>query len=95
MTNLGEGILNKPEDVVIDREGALITATRDGWIKKMHTNGTWEFWKFLASDSMLGITTSSTPGHFIVCDAANVRHCLNHFGILSPLFGEFIGNSPV
>ncbi|KAL5728583.1 hypothetical protein ACHQM5_001652 [Ranunculus cassubicifolius] len=71
VTKLGEGILDKPEDVVFDEDGALYTATRDGWIRKMHRNGSWENWKYLASESMLGITTSSTPGHFIVCHAAN------------------------
>ncbi|KAL5711700.1 hypothetical protein ACHQM5_013956 [Ranunculus cassubicifolius] len=71
VTKLGEGILIMPEDVVIDGDGLLYTATRDGWIKMMHRNGSWEDWKYLASDSMLGITLSSTPGHFLVCDAAH------------------------
>ncbi|KAL5728573.1 hypothetical protein ACHQM5_001642 [Ranunculus cassubicifolius] len=70
VTKLGERILTKPEDVVIDENGLLYTATRDGWIKMMHKNGSWENWKYLATDSMLGITTSSTPGYFIVCDAS-------------------------
>ncbi|PIA27623.1 hypothetical protein AQUCO_07600059v1, partial [Aquilegia coerulea] len=68
---LGEGILTKPEDVCIDEEGALYTATRDGWIKKMHTNGSWEDWNMIATDSLLGLTISSTPGHLLVCDAIN------------------------
>lgn len=75
MTKLGEGILDKPEDILVDDESTLVTATRDGWIWKMHSNGTWETWKNLASDSILGIAKSATPGHILVCDAASVRHC--------------------
>ncbi|KAF9616092.1 hypothetical protein IFM89_028558 [Coptis chinensis] len=68
---LGEGMLLGPEDVCIDPEdGALYTATRDGWIKKMHRNGTWEYWNMIASDSLLGIKISKTsPGHIVVIDA--------------------------
>ncbi|KAL5728571.1 hypothetical protein ACHQM5_001640 [Ranunculus cassubicifolius] len=70
VVKLGEGILNKPEDVCIDNEGSLYAATRDGWIKKMHRNGSWEDWKFLPTDSLLGVKLSSTPGYLLVCDAA-------------------------
>ena len=39
VTKIGEGFLNKPEDLCFDEEGTLYTATRDGWIKRMHRNG--------------------------------------------------------
>ncbi|KAF5194388.1 Strictosidine synthase-like [Thalictrum thalictroides] len=35
----------------------------------MHTNGSWEDWNMIPTDSLLGLTTSSTPGHLLVCDA--------------------------
>ncbi|XP_048431427.1 protein STRICTOSIDINE SYNTHASE-LIKE 4 isoform X2 [Pyrus x bretschneideri] len=42
---LGDGVLLEPEDVDVDKEGTLYTATRDGWIKRLHKNGSWENWK--------------------------------------------------
>ncbi|KAJ6742676.1 STRICTOSIDINE SYNTHASE-RELATED [Salix viminalis] len=68
VTKLGEGFLDGPEDVVFDRDGVLYTAVRDGWIKRMHKNGSWENWKKIDSDSLLGIATSREGG-LIVCDA--------------------------
>lgn len=72
MTKLGEGFLDGPEDVVFDRDGVLYTAVRDGWIKRMHKNGSWENWKKIDSESLLGIATSREGG-LIVCDAEKVR----------------------
>lgn len=72
MTKLGEGFLDRPEDVVVDRDGILYTAVRDGWIKRMHKNGSWENWKKIDSDALLGIATSKEGG-LIVCDAEKVR----------------------
>ncbi|KAJ6699020.1 STRICTOSIDINE SYNTHASE-RELATED [Salix purpurea] len=68
VTKLGEGFLDGPEDFVFDRDGVLYTAVRDGWIKRMHKNGSWENWKKIDSDSLLGIATSREGG-LIVCDA--------------------------
>ncbi|KAL9362344.1 hypothetical protein Peur_045129 [Populus x canadensis] len=68
VTKLGEGFLDRPEDVVVDRDGILYTAVRDGWIKRMHKNGSWENWKKIDSDGLLGIATSKEGG-LIVCDA--------------------------
>ncbi|AES65563.1 putative strictosidine synthase transcription factor WD40-like family [Medicago truncatula] len=65
---LGEGFLKQPEDVCVDKDGILYTATRDGWIKRMVRNGNWENWKHIDSSSLLGITTSKDGG-LIVCDA--------------------------
>lgn len=65
---LGEGYLDRPEDVAVDKTGILYTATRDGWIKRLHKNGTWESWKYIGSHSLLGLTVSAA-GYVIVCDA--------------------------
>ncbi|XP_039686434.1 protein STRICTOSIDINE SYNTHASE-LIKE 5 isoform X2 [Medicago truncatula] len=64
---LGEGFLKQPEDVCVDKDGVLYTATRDGWIKRMVRNENWENWKHIDSSSLLGITTSKDGG-LIVCD---------------------------
>ncbi|XP_058759267.1 protein STRICTOSIDINE SYNTHASE-LIKE 4-like isoform X2 [Vicia villosa] len=68
LIKLGEGFLKQPEDVCVDKEGILYTATRDGWIKRLVRNGNWENWKHIDSSSLLGITTSKDGG-LIVCDA--------------------------
>ncbi|XP_020574846.1 protein STRICTOSIDINE SYNTHASE-LIKE 4-like [Phalaenopsis equestris] len=65
---IGEGILILPEDTCLGKDGKLYTATRDGWIKRMHSNGTWENWKMIGGSSLLGITPS-VDGDIIVCDA--------------------------
>ncbi|CAK9159216.1 unnamed protein product [Ilex paraguariensis] len=64
---LGEGLLKDPEDVCVDNMGVLYTATRDGWIKRLHKNGSWENWRMIGGDTLLGITVSRT-GDLIVCD---------------------------
>ncbi|XP_060213701.1 protein STRICTOSIDINE SYNTHASE-LIKE 5-like [Lycium barbarum] len=68
VSKLGEGFLDRPEDVAMDKMGILYTATRDGWIKRKHNNGTWENWKYIGRGTLLGLTVSSA-GHIIVCDA--------------------------
>lgn len=69
VVKLGEGFLEKPEDVAVDVEnGVMYTATRDGWIKRLHRNGSWENWKRLGGDALLGITVAKNGGIF-VCDA--------------------------
>ncbi|KAK6131779.1 hypothetical protein DH2020_034475 [Rehmannia glutinosa] len=65
---LGEGLLKQPEDVAIDKMGVVYTATRDGYIKRLHKNGTWENWWQIESDGLLGLTTTAA-GDLIVCDA--------------------------
>jgi hypothetical protein len=69
---LGEGFLKQPEDVCVDKDGVLYTATRDGWIKRMVRNGKWENWKHIDSSTLLGITTSKDGG-LIVCDTSLVN----------------------
>nr|XP_043618638.1 protein STRICTOSIDINE SYNTHASE-LIKE 4-like [Erigeron canadensis] len=65
---LGEGMLDRPEDVCVDQKGMLYTATRDGWIKRMHTNGTWENWKRIHNKyTLLGLKFTKA-GDLIVCD---------------------------
>ncbi|XP_049387830.1 uncharacterized protein LOC125852145 [Solanum stenotomum] len=68
VSKLGEGFLDRPEDVAVDKMGIVYTATRDGWIKRRHRNGTWESWKYIGRDTLLGLKVSSS-GHIIVCDA--------------------------
>lgn len=68
---LGEGELNQPEDVAFDGNGVLFTVTRDGTVKRMHGDGTWQdMWK-VGSSSLLGITVTAA-GDLIVCDAVEV-----------------------
>ncbi|XVF48876.1 hypothetical protein PTKIN_Ptkin03bG0223400 [Pterospermum kingtungense] len=67
VTKLGEGLLNGPEDVAVDENGTLYTVTRDGWMRRLHRNGSWEDWKKLHSQTLLGITTAKGGG-LIVCD---------------------------
>ncbi|XP_038993823.1 protein STRICTOSIDINE SYNTHASE-LIKE 4-like [Hibiscus syriacus] len=64
---LGEGLLIGPEDVAVDEKGTLYTATRDGWIRRLHRNGSWEDWMKLESNTVLGIATAKRGG-LIVCD---------------------------
>eukprot|EP00253_Pinus_taeda_P007581 PITA_07581 len=62
---LGEGVLDRPEDTAVDSQELIYTATRDGWIKRMHLNGSWEDWKMVGSAS-LGLTVSKS-GDGLVC----------------------------
>ncbi|XP_026438751.1 protein STRICTOSIDINE SYNTHASE-LIKE 4-like [Papaver somniferum] len=82
LIKLGEGCLKQPEDITVDREGVVYTATRDGWIKKIHTNGTCEDWKFIGGDTMLGVTMSITnEGDILVCDADKGLLKVNEEGV--------------
>ena len=72
MAKIGEGLLDKPEDVCFDGEGILYTATRDGWIKRLHRNGSWEDWRLIGGGSLIGVTPTRTGG-IIVCDIEKVR----------------------
>ncbi|KAG9130524.1 hypothetical protein Leryth_025245 [Lithospermum erythrorhizon] len=66
---LGEGFLKKPEDVTVDENtGILYTSTRDGWVKRLHRNGSLEDWKWVGSETMLGLSMSADGG-VIVCDS--------------------------
>lgn len=71
MIKLGDGLLLKPEDVAFDKEGTLYTATRDGWIKRLHRNGSCQNWKNLNSHTLLGITITN-EGDIVVCDVDQV-----------------------
>ncbi|KAL4571813.1 hypothetical protein LXL04_018578 [Taraxacum kok-saghyz] len=65
---LGEGVLQQPEDVFMDQKGILHTATRDGWIKRLHKNGTLENWKKIHDkDTLLGLIITKN-GDLVVCD---------------------------
>lgn len=68
--------MDKPEDVCIDKNGTLYTATRDGWIKRLHRNGSWEDWRRIESEALLGLTITK-HGSLIVCDAEKVIRSMN------------------
>ncbi|KAI9123160.1 hypothetical protein K1719_006049 [Acacia pycnantha] len=68
VVKLGEGIVKLPEDISVDKHGTLYTASRDGWILRLHRNGSWDHWKHIHSHTMLGITVT-TQGDIIVCDS--------------------------
>ncbi|XAR51078.1 Strictosidine synthase [Bertholletia excelsa] len=65
---LGEGLLKKPEDLCINKDGIIYTASRDGWIRRLLKNGSWEDWRKIESGSLLGMTLTE-GGSLIVCDA--------------------------
>ncbi|KAI3782757.1 hypothetical protein L2E82_12812 [Cichorium intybus] len=65
---LGEGILKQPEDVFMDKKGVLYTATRDGWIIRLHKNGTIENWKKMHNRHTLLGLIKTRGGDLIVCD---------------------------
>lgn len=51
--------------------GVLYTATRDGYIKRLHRNGTWDTFWHTDSDGLLGLTITAA-GDIVVCDANKV-----------------------
>ncbi|KAG0560747.1 hypothetical protein KC19_9G009800 [Ceratodon purpureus] len=70
---LGEGLVQGPEDVVEARDGSLVVTTRDGWVKKVWSNGTVQSWKHVGGypcGLALGV-----HGEIIVADP--VRGLLN------------------
>uniref|UniRef100_A0A7C9FH52 Strictosidine synthase n=1 Tax=Opuntia streptacantha TaxID=393608 RepID=A0A7C9FH52_OPUST len=84
VTKIGEGILKKPEDVSVDKEGRLFTATRDGWIRRLLKNGTLENWKWVNSTTLLGLTTT-TSGDLVVCDPVEGLLRVNEDGVTNIL----------
>ncbi|XP_051214972.1 uncharacterized protein [Lolium perenne] len=71
LEKLGEGrLIQGPEDVYVDAAagGTVYTATRDGWLQRMHPNGSWEQWRFVGGTGLLGIAPSA-DGSMLVCDA--------------------------
>lgn len=70
---LGEGLLKGPEDICVDKKGILYTATRDGWIKRLHRNGSLENWKMINRETLLGVTITAA-GDLIVCDVEEVKN---------------------
>ncbi|OVA08331.1 Strictosidine synthase [Macleaya cordata] len=82
VVKLGEGWLKDPEGVCVDKEGTLYTATRDGWIKRFHKNGTCEDWRMIGGNALLGITTSTIiNGDLLVCDATKGLLKVNAHGV--------------
>ncbi|XP_020105242.1 protein STRICTOSIDINE SYNTHASE-LIKE 6-like [Ananas comosus] len=88
---MGEGVLEGPEDVCVDDEGTLYTATRDGWIKRMHPiNGSWESWTLIGGPSLLGLAIS-TAGDLLVCDADMGLLKVSKDGVVTTLASEVDG----
>ncbi|KAI3410776.1 uncharacterized protein J3R85_018436 [Psidium guajava] len=52
---IGEGVVKEPEDLFVDDKGVLYTATRDGWIKRLHRDGSWENWTMLTARHSWGL----------------------------------------
>ncbi|KAK9274789.1 hypothetical protein L1049_022041 [Liquidambar formosana] len=77
---IGEGLLKAPEDVCVDKEGIIYTATRDGWIKRLHKNGSLEDWKMIESHALLGVTITMA-GDLLVCDAEKGLLKVNEDGV--------------
>ncbi|KAK3213374.1 hypothetical protein Dsin_018080 [Dipteronia sinensis] len=88
---LGEGYLKDPEDVCVNSNGVLYTATRDGWVKRLHKNGTWQDWKFIdTTHALLGITTTM-ENELIVCDAEKLLK-VNEDGVVTVLASHVNGS---
>ncbi|KAB8106338.1 hypothetical protein EE612_040649 [Oryza sativa] len=69
LEKLGEGMLSAPEDVYVDDAGGeVFTATRDGWVRRMQANGSWERWGLVGGTGLLGVAPSA-DGAMLVCDA--------------------------
>ncbi|XP_052162714.1 protein STRICTOSIDINE SYNTHASE-LIKE 4-like isoform X3 [Oryza glaberrima] len=69
LEKLGEGMLRAPEDVYVDNAGGeVFTATRDGWVRRMRANGSWERWGLVGGTGLLGVAPSA-DGAMLVCDA--------------------------
>ncbi|KAK3438708.1 hypothetical protein EUGRSUZ_C03257 [Eucalyptus grandis] len=67
VAKLGEGMVKNSEDVWVDENGVLYTANKDGWIRRLHRDGSWENWTMLNSQKLLGIAATRRGG-IIVCD---------------------------
>eukprot|EP00249_Psilotum_nudum_P008177 c21094_g1_i1 orf=107-1186(+) len=63
---LGEGLVDGPEDIAVDERGIIYTATRDGWIKRMWPNGSWESWMHVGGRP-LGLSIGA-HGEILVCE---------------------------
>ncbi|KAI4377816.1 hypothetical protein MLD38_015390 [Melastoma candidum] len=89
---LGVG-LQGPEDVCIDEDGVLYTATRDGWIKRLRKGeSAWEDWVFVHNSSILGIA-ASRHGGLVVCDTEKGLLIVHEGG--ASLLSSHVGKSPI
>ncbi|KAL2945099.1 Protein STRICTOSIDINE SYNTHASE-LIKE 4 [Bienertia sinuspersici] len=92
VTKLGEGHLKNPEDICVDKNGILYTATRDGWIRRLQKNGSvFENWKWINSSTMLGMTTIAAGG-LVICDAEKGLLKVDEDGITT-LVSHFNGST--
>lgn len=95
LEKLGEGALDGPEDVYVDAAagGALYTATRDGWLQRMHPgNGSWERWRFVGGTGLLGVAPSA-DGSMLVCDADKGLLRVGEDGAVTLLASEVEGTT--
>ncbi|XP_038889800.1 protein STRICTOSIDINE SYNTHASE-LIKE 4-like [Benincasa hispida] len=72
LSKLGEGFVKDAEDVCVDESAGIVyAASRDGWIKRLHPNGSLENWKNTHSQTLLGLTPSPSIQQrgILVCDA--------------------------
>uniref|UniRef100_A0A0E0LN95 Strictosidine synthase conserved region domain-containing protein n=1 Tax=Oryza punctata TaxID=4537 RepID=A0A0E0LN95_ORYPU len=85
LEKLGEGQLNAPEDVYVDAGGEVYTGTRDGWVRRMRGNGSWERWGLVGGLGLLGIAPSA-DGAMLVCDADKASDGTVYFSDASTRF---------
>ncbi|XP_031374918.1 protein STRICTOSIDINE SYNTHASE-LIKE 4-like [Punica granatum] len=92
VNRVAEGFLKNPEDVCVDKKGTLYTATRDGWIKRLHRgDGSWENWTMINSQTMLGITAAEDGG-IIVCDTEEGLLKVDEDGVTTVLLSYVNGS---
>eukprot|EP00249_Psilotum_nudum_P007681 c20745_g1_i2 orf=910-1374(-) len=70
---VGDGLLRGAEDIAVDREGVIYTATRDGWVKRIWPNGSVEDFKYVGGN-VLGVAIGN-HGEVLVCET--VKGLLN------------------
>ncbi|XP_057537637.1 protein STRICTOSIDINE SYNTHASE-LIKE 4-like [Amaranthus tricolor] len=87
---IGEGKVKDPEDVCVDKDGTLYTASRDGWISKMYKHGSLEPWKKVNSTTLLGMT-ATTAGGIIICDTEQGLLKVDDHGVTT-LLSDFNGS---
>ncbi|XP_021858813.1 protein STRICTOSIDINE SYNTHASE-LIKE 4 [Spinacia oleracea] len=91
VTKIGEGLVKDPEDVCVDKHGTLYTASRDGWIKRLHKNGSLlESWKWVNSTTLLGMTALDQGG-IVVCDTRQGLLRVDEDGVTT-LVSQFNGS---
>ncbi|XP_008459921.1 protein STRICTOSIDINE SYNTHASE-LIKE 4-like isoform X2 [Cucumis melo] len=71
LVKLGEGFVKDAEDVCVDESAGIVyVGSRNGWINRLHPNGSWENWKNAHSQTLLGLAPSPSNHQWgiLVCD---------------------------